>query len=128
MAESGERTRALQDQLRDDYVARLPQRRAAIMEAWRTMIGGGWSPDAATGFHRMVHGLTGSGLTFGFPELTDSARAVEHLLQEIIAAGKPPGAAAIPEMDAELHRLEALIGAIVEAGTTGGGTGRGCAV
>ena len=92
--------------LGDSYAARLPEKMAQLEQQWRQLSG-----DNGEGFetlHRMVHSLTGSGKTFGFPALSEAAYELEAALNEIIAAKAAPDseqAAQIERLLAELQRV-----------------------
>lgn len=65
--------------LRIAYVQQLPHRLDeiyAVLEAWLK------SQTAAQlfTFYRLTHNLAGSGAIYGFKEITEKARAVEHLV------------------------------------------------
>jgi len=62
------------DELQEAFRARLPSRIDALEAALGAV---GESPDGAEAVRRLAHGLKGSGTTFGFPEITAAAEAVE---------------------------------------------------
>lgn len=71
------------DDLRETYRARLGARVEALEAAYRALAA---SPgDALPSLRRLAHALKGSGATFGFPEITDAARAVEDAPDELVA-------------------------------------------
>lgn len=92
--------RARLDAVRAGFVADLPKRAAALQEAWDAAVAGGWRQELRQEFHRLVHSLSGAGATFGFPELSECAHALEERLQRL-----PQGAgidAFIPSLFAAL--------------------------
>lgn len=75
-------------QLRDVYIAQLPEKIRQIELLWKGLLAK-WEGEAISNLHRQVHSLTGSGATFGVPELSASARQLEQLLKEIVATERP---------------------------------------
>lgn len=90
--------------LRDYFAARLPERLREVDEAWERVRASGWQEEDTRTFHRLAHSLTGAGATFGFPAVTDAARALEQRLKPAAQGGTPPEDAAVAELLAELHR------------------------
>jgi diguanylate cyclase (GGDEF)-like protein len=68
--------------LQQYFASRLPERLEEIEITWKEVRGTGWAPDALRELHRLAHSLTGAGGTFGFPEVTRTARALERYLKE----------------------------------------------
>ncbi|MDD4928416.1 MAG: diguanylate cyclase [Gallionella sp.] len=62
------------------YAGQLPEKIKQIEQSWRQFPIIGWDQDEFLNLHRLVHGLTGSGKTFGFSALSDSARELENYL------------------------------------------------
>ena len=84
---------AFQDQLRllrKAYWEQLPDKIYSIKDTWQQLQKTRWSEDSFRAVHRMVHGLHGSGATYGFTALTDTARALEYLLETILESRTPP--------------------------------------
>ncbi len=75
--------------MREAYAAQLPEKIAQIGENW-SGLQQDWNPEQFAALHRKVHGLAGSGTTFGFSHLSEAARALEILLKGLIAEGKTP--------------------------------------
>jgi diguanylate cyclase (GGDEF)-like protein len=87
-------------ELQREYLGELPAALAELradIEAFRR--GERVAPALATGFHR----LAGSGGSYGFPEISEIARAAEHLV-----AG-PPSPAEAEKLAQALRRLEAAL-------------------
>lgn len=77
--------------LRRQYVSELPTRLAAIATEM-TALTSATSATSAVGLgelRRHVHGLSGSGATFGFRLLSERCRAMESLLVRAANAGEP---------------------------------------
>ncbi len=66
--------------LRQQYIQQLPGKLAAIAATW-DQLSTTWDMRTCWTMHRQVHSLAGSGATFGFAALTETARALEHVLQ-----------------------------------------------
>lgn len=75
--------------LRAAYTAQLPDKIRQIEESWASLQQA-WSDEDFKAMHRMVHGLTGSGATFGFSMLSEAARTLEVLVKGLIAEGGGP--------------------------------------
>ena len=94
--------------LRDDYASNLPGKIAEIEELWGRLL----ADDApAAELHdvvRMVHGIAGSGATFGLAVASDAAHELLRFLEPIHAAGRLPDTV-------ERERVAALIAALKQA-------------
>lgn len=87
-----EKALQLQEQLqvlRTAYAAQLPDKIRHIEITWDTLQEN-WRDEDFTAMHRAVHGLTGSGATFGFSALSEAARTLEILIKGCIADGQLP--------------------------------------
>jgi len=93
--------------LKDYFAGRLPARLGEIDEAWSAVQAAGWNGEAARTFHRLAHSLAGAGSTFGFPAVTDAARALEVRLRAALQ-GAPPAPPEPPE-DTEVAELLAAL-------------------
>lgn len=74
--------------LRDEYLAALPQRRAAIAELWRGCAqddGSSALTSAWQELHTLVHRLSGSAPCYGLDEVGGAAQQLDRLL-----SGKSP--------------------------------------
>ena len=54
----------------------------------------------------LVHGLAGSGATFGYPQVTDIGRDVDHFLHDILASERAISREDIARLDALLIRVQ----------------------
>ena len=80
---------ALQAQIKalsDAYAAQLPDKLQQIDQLWTGLPRASWDAAGFDTLHRMVHSLTGSGKTFGFPMLSDAARTLEDYLRPLAEA------------------------------------------
>ena len=92
--------------LRADYLRQLPRRRAAITGAWRALRQAPADPARLHRFHRLVHGLAGSGTSFGLPELSAAARTLEQACRALESKTPEPGDLdALEDLLAELERM-----------------------
>jgi diguanylate cyclase (GGDEF)-like protein len=65
-------------QLRQRYIAELPQEFMTLQELAEKMVGDEEVESTLNTLHQKLHKLTGSGGTFGFTQLSDSARILEQ--------------------------------------------------
>jgi DNA-binding response OmpR family regulator len=98
----------IQEQFQDlqqDYAARLPQKVMELEKIWEAIQDREDTAKQLARFRRMVHSLTGSGTTFGFKELSETARQLELLLDMIIAEGEATIEARKDKIDALLDNM-----------------------
>jgi HPt (histidine-containing phosphotransfer) domain-containing protein len=72
------------DALREYFAGRLPERLAEIEDACRAAQETGFTGEPLRTFHRLVHSLAGAGGTFGYPEVSETARGLERLLKSFL--------------------------------------------
>ncbi len=80
------RTGNLEDalaEMRRDFAATLPDRRHALITAWRDLAEGDWSADSVEAAYRVVHSLAGAAETFGFSDLGQAARALNDAVHDL---------------------------------------------
>ena len=94
--------------LREDYAAVLPGKIAEIEELWRRLLADEAPAAELQDLVRMVHGIAGSGATFGLAAASDAARELGRLLEPARAAGRLPDSG-------ERERAAALIAALRQA-------------
>ncbi len=94
--------------LRKGYAERLPAR-ADVLAAIAADLAQHWDATAALELKRHLHNLAGSGASYGFPDVSQAARAAEDACSVALAGGPSPPL--VPLMSA----LEALAGAIARA-------------
>ncbi|MCU7923148.1 MAG: diguanylate cyclase [Candidatus Thiodiazotropha sp. (ex Dulcina madagascariensis)] len=95
--------------LQQAYAAELPQRLAAIAACWDRLCEQGWERQTLQQMHLLVHRLAGSGSTFGFPGLSETARDIEQGLRAWLEAGTLPG-------EPERQRIQPLLFQLAELG------------
>lgn len=106
--------------LHEYFAGRLPDRLREIDEAWQAVRESAWNEEAVRLLYRLAHSLSGAGATFGFPAVSEAARALEHRLQ---TAAKSRGAApdATPAiLESLLERLHQAAREPADTGSTGG--------
>jgi diguanylate cyclase (GGDEF)-like protein len=83
--------------LRDSYAADLPFR-IEKLRSLNEQLSVRFDTTLLEEFHRLVHGLTGSGKTYGFSKLSQEARKLEELLQHALDERGAPDA-----IEVEMH-------------------------
>jgi chemotaxis protein histidine kinase CheA len=89
-----------------EFVERLPVQVKSVgddLAAWLSM------PREAELYERLshkVHQLKGAGSTFGCPEISDAARALEHKLAELRVASRGDVAPAPPDVETAMRQLQ----------------------
>jgi diguanylate cyclase (GGDEF)-like protein len=76
--------------LRARYTARIQEKIEQIETTWHGLTRGAWDDEAAQTLQRMSHNLVGSGATFGFPMISERARALDVQLKAAIERAVPP--------------------------------------
>ena len=75
-------------EMQQDYASRLPGKIIELEQIWERIQGRGDSREDLALLRRKAHSLSGSGTTFGFKEISESARQLELLVDMIITEGK----------------------------------------
>jgi diguanylate cyclase (GGDEF)-like protein len=88
-------------ELQEYFAGRLPERLAELEDAWAAVSASDWETGSVRTLHRLTHSLTGAGSTFGFPEVSRTARVLERFLKTVLDGSGPSGA----EAAAEIERL-----------------------
>lgn len=76
--------------IRREFIASLPDRFARFDVLWERISAGTATHEDLVELRRGIHSLTGCGLTFGFPSITDTSRPAEQHLDPIIQAERMP--------------------------------------
>lgn len=87
--------------LSDGYAAKLPEKFAQIEQQWQQLPKDRWDEEGFQELHRMVHSLTGSGKTYGFPALSDAARNLETVFKQMAEVKVAPN----EEQRKRIHEL-----------------------
>jgi chemotaxis protein histidine kinase CheA len=93
------------EELRRYFAGRLPDRLMEVEDAGTAAREAGWAAEPLRRFHRLAHSLVGAGATFGFPGVTEHARALERLLKAHLDGGPLPSTAEVTEIAEILDRL-----------------------
>ena len=83
MNAGGERIEERLASLSKAYGEALSERVGQIEALYRTITRTGWRSEQYEELKRLVHSLKGSGRTFGFPEISESASGLEELLDAV---------------------------------------------
>lgn len=78
-------------ELRGAFAGSLRGRLAEIDALWNDVVRAKNMPDSLQALQQCVHNLAGSGATFGFSALSESASAVELALESLGEKGNPRG-------------------------------------
>lgn len=106
MDEAQEKLLAQLQLLRDNYVRDLPGKIGQIREGLNALRSS-WNNESLRTLHRHTHSLTGSGATFGFAEVSAAARALEHVLKNLVEADAGPEHPDVEKIEPLLCALEA---------------------
>ncbi|MCK4743752.1 MAG: response regulator [Sulfuriflexus sp.] len=78
------------DKLQEQFLSGLPNKIKELHSHWRAVNHANWSTDANSAFCLVVHSLVGTSGTFGFNEISSSARQLESLIKTISEQGTAP--------------------------------------
>lgn len=98
-------------ELRGKYITGLPDRMDELRDAWNRLQHVSWDPKTLAFMDRCAHKLHGSGATFQFPDISDTARVLEEQLKILL---EKPNAIATERQHIE-DSLKALERAIKQA-------------
>lgn len=76
------------EKLKTEYKAQLPSKLEAITSAWQILCKQ-WQADTMVVLHRNVHSLIGTSGTFGFTDISKSARTLETALKPLLEEKDP---------------------------------------
>ncbi|MDP1592914.1 MAG: diguanylate cyclase [Gallionella sp.] len=102
---NSEKFREALKQLSDAYTAQLPQKLINLELIWDKFPQDQWDEACFQTLYRMVHSLSGSARTFGFPALGDAARTLENHLKML---GEAKRALSSTQRDQVYEQLAAL--------------------
>ena len=88
-------------ELQEYFAGRLPERLAELGAAWEAVAASGWDAERLRELYRLAHSLTGAGSTFGYPEVSRTARVLERFLKAALEGTGPSG----EEASAQVERL-----------------------
>ena len=71
------------EKLKGEYKIQLPQKIGAIASDWQSLVVK-WEPENIIKLHRNVHSLIGTSGTFGFGDISKTARKLEELFKDLL--------------------------------------------
>ncbi|MEI7554205.1 diguanylate cyclase [Candidatus Chlorohelix sp.] len=95
--------------LRKAYAGRLPGRMDEINNCWLELLCNNWRMDYLANLHMLAHKLAGSGATYGYTQVSDSAKTLEQKLESLISSGMTPDNSQIHELDRNIRNLHKII-------------------
>lgn len=72
------------EKLKSEYSAQLPAKISAIKSDWQ-LLNNTWQSELMVQLHRNVHSLIGTSGTFGFTDISKTARTLEELFKPLLA-------------------------------------------
>jgi HPt (histidine-containing phosphotransfer) domain-containing protein len=108
MSEPADAVQAQLAKLRLKYGLALPEKISGLSAAFGTYFTGPWDEQACSTAHRQIHSLAGSSGTYGFPEISGIARAVEALIKQSLEARAPLPADPRARVDDLMTKLREL--------------------
>ncbi|GGY63128.1 diguanylate cyclase [Cellvibrio zantedeschiae] len=99
------------EKLKGEYKAQLPAKLEAIANDWQALCGQ-WQPDTMVILHRNLHSLIGTSGTFGFSDVSKTARVLEVFLKPLLNEKDPtfkPDLSLIHSVNSSINALKALI-------------------
>lgn len=103
--------------LRAAFKNQLGQKIALIESTWNDVLQGTDTSDSMTRLHRMLHSLAGAGATYGLPEVSSSARTLEHYLQPLVERAAFPSLAEQRQIEGYLDHLKGVVAGLAESVT-----------
>ena len=71
------------EKLKGEYKIQLPQKIGAIASDWQSLVIK-WEPENIIKLHRNIHSLIGTSGTFGFGDISKTARKLEELFKDLL--------------------------------------------
>lgn len=91
--------------LKKKYVAKLPEKIAAIDAGFTAFLSQPWTEEASFTAYRQIHSLAGSAGTYGFAGITEVARAVEAIFKKSLEARETVPAADRTQVNTLMDQL-----------------------
>jgi diguanylate cyclase (GGDEF)-like protein len=91
--------------LRQEYIRRLPVKLGEIESGWNSLWRLRWDAETLRTLHRRAHSLVGSGATFGFPALSETARALERIFKDLTGCSDKPDHSLAAEIEKLIMEL-----------------------
>lgn len=95
-------------ELRSKYITSLPGRAGELRDSWNRLLHVSWNPKTLDFMRQSAHKLTGSGATFQFPDISNTAQILEKQLQALLEKSDA-SATERQKIDSVLNALECAI-------------------
>ena len=95
-------------ELKNRYISGLPDRMGELRDSWNRLQHVSWDPKALAFMEQCAHKLAGSGATFQFPDISNTARILEQHLHALLEK-TDASAAERRQVDDALKALEQAI-------------------
>lgn len=99
------------EKLKGEYKAQLPDKIATIAKDWE-ILSSSWQPELMVTLHRNIHSLIGTSGTFGFNDISKTARELEDRIKPLLAQKDETYSAEIELSTAVDHLLHKLVNLI----------------
>ncbi|MBE0615454.1 MAG: Hpt domain-containing protein [Burkholderiales bacterium] len=93
-----------------EYAEQLPDTLAQMEDLWRCVVAAEIPSLRLSELVRMAHSISGSGATFGLPQVSKTARELELFIEQLAESDRQPG-------PAEQEAVAALLAALRRAAT-----------
>lgn len=94
--------------VRQQYIASLQAKSVCIHTLWSEIVDNGWSKSKVDGLGYELHSLSGSGQTFGFPQISEQAKSAERELKHLYS-GKNTSTGQLDQIQQSITTLIDLI-------------------
>lgn len=106
MAEAATDIRERLAALRREYLRQLPEKVRQVRQSWNNYLAAGEDVSSLSDLHRQVHGLAGSGATFGCDMIGQAARNFEIFTKHLLESGLKPTVTQLDQAGIFLVALE----------------------
>nr|MCH9638626.1 response regulator [Betaproteobacteria bacterium] len=93
--------------LAESFAEKLPEKTHEIESLWK-QLQIEWDAETLRTLHRLVHGLTGSGKTFGYPQISVIARSLEQTLKSLVQENLIADEELSAEIQQQVHELKII--------------------
>ena len=94
------------DALRVEYTRKLPEKIAEIENIWSELNSSTWDLDKLQVLHRQSHSLAGSGSTFGYQDISTTARELDNELKSLLESTTAPSKNQSEQINRKLSDLK----------------------
>ncbi|MBC8211957.1 MAG: diguanylate cyclase [Gammaproteobacteria bacterium] len=95
-------------QLKQEFRAQLPERMDKLQTLYQHLVTQPDNPGVLVELHKAAHSLAGAGGSFGYHQLSDQARILEHCLSKLISAPDSADKKDLEVIKQKLHKLVTL--------------------